>query len=247
MSEHFANGLLRRLSTADLQLLLPYLAPVELPLKMRLETPRTRIKYVYFLESGIASSTYGHAVPGAREVEVGMTGREGMTGISILLEDDESPNSTFMQLGGGAQRIEAGYLRAVMEQSPSLRRLFMRFVQAMFIQSSQTTFANRDGTIDQRLARWLLMTADRNDSRVVEITHEFLGTMLGVRRAGVTEAMHELEASNLVRGHRGHVEVVSRPGLVKLAGATYGIAEVEYNRLIRIPLEDDLEHDGRSM
>jgi hypothetical protein len=83
------------------------------------------------------------------------------------------------------------------------------------------------------------MSGDRNDSPVLEITHEFLGNMLGVRRAGVTEAVHELESSRLVRGHRGHIEVIDRPGLVKLAGITYGVSEVEYNRLIKIPLQSD--------
>lgn len=122
-----------------------------------------------------------------------------------------------MQLGSGAQRLEAGYLHAAMEGSSTLRRLLLRFVHAMFIQSTQTTGSNRQGTIDQRLARWLLMSGDRNDSPVLEITHEFLGNMLGVRRAGVTKAMHELEASHLVRANRRHIEILDRPGLVKLA------------------------------
>lgn len=174
MPKRFANTLLRHLSEADVNLLLPHLVPIDLPVKTSLEMPRRPIKYVYFLESGIASSTYGNAEDGTHEVEVGMTGREGMTGLSILLEDDQSPNSTYMQLGGGAQRLEAGYLRDAMDQSPSLRRLFLRFVQAMFVQSSQTIHSNRRGTIDQRLARWLLMSGDRNDSPVLEITHEKL-------------------------------------------------------------------------
>lgn len=100
------------------------------------------------------------------------------------------------------------------------------------IQTAQTAVANAKAKLEERLARWLLMVHDRTGGRHVEITHQFMATMLGSRRAGVTVALHELEGRGLVRSERGRVTICDRAGLEELAGEFYGVAEREYRRIM---------------
>jgi CRP-like cAMP-binding protein len=123
-------------------------------------------------------------------------------------------------------------LLAAMEQSASLRRTLNRFFQAMIVQTSQTAVANRLGKLEERLGRWLLMASDRTDGPVLALTHEFLATMLGVQRPAVTAAIHELEASGLIRAERSHIQVTDRAGVIKFVGGLYGVPEREYERLM---------------
>ncbi|HEX4303366.1 MAG TPA: Crp/Fnr family transcriptional regulator [Rhizomicrobium sp.] len=206
------------------------LSEVDLPRRTQLEIPNKKIEHVYFMESGIASVV---AVQGARtEVEVGIIGWEGITGLSILHLGRQSPYSVYMQVAGSAQRTSVAVLRQLMERSIESRRLLLCFAQSFLVQTSETAVANARATIEDRLARWLLMAQDRVESDVIPLTHEFLSLMMGARRAGVTEAIHELTHRGMIVAARGKITVLDRKGLEQRAGVYYGVPEKELRRLL---------------
>lgn len=225
----YRNRLLSALSPADVDLLQPNLKRVKLEIRKDLEAPNKPIEYVYFMEAGIASVV---ATSDRENVEVGLIGREGMSGLTIVLGNHRSPHSTYIQVAGQAQRISVVHIRFAMETSTSMRGLFMKFVQAFMIQTAHTAIANARAKIEVRLARWILMAHDRIEHNRLPLTHEFLALMLGVRRAGVTEALHVLESQRLIKSSRGQVVVHNRKGLERSARNLYGIPEAEYRRLI---------------
>jgi CRP-like cAMP-binding protein len=226
----FRNRLLAALTPADLARLAPHLVPITVPRRDKLELPNRRIETVYFLESGIASVVA--ASEPDTEVEIGIIGDEGMTGGAILHGSDRSPYSTYMQVGGDAHQIEAAILRDAAEASATLRTIFLRFSQAFLLQISQTAICNARATIEERLARWLLMAHDRLHSDEIPLTHEFLSLMMGARRPGVTEAINILSRKGLLSGGRGVITITDRPGLESRAGQYYGVPEKEYDRLL---------------
>lgn len=226
----YRNRLLSALPPGDLALLAPNLEPTRFKLRQVFEAPNRPIGAVYFFEHGIASVV---ARGGAKDsVEVGLIGREGLSGISVLLGDDRSPHATYAQVEGAALRISAKSLRQKMDQSASLRGLLLKFVHVYMIQTAQTALANGRFKLEERLARWVLMAHDRINGEKLPLTHEFLSIMLGVRRAGVTVGLQYLQTHGLVRSHRRQIEVVDRAGLERLTNGAYGVPEAEYRRLI---------------
>ena len=113
----------------------------------------------------------------------------------------------------------------------------MRYTHVFMMQAAGTAYANAHFTVEQRLARWLLMMHDRADGDDLEITHEFLAMMLCVRRPGVTVATHVLEGNGLIRAKRGRITVLDRAKLIELAADSYGLAEAEYDRLFAPKIE----------
>jgi CRP-like cAMP-binding protein len=222
------NRLLARLSPEESDVLWPHLEAVDLPVRQQLEARNKPIESVYFVEHGFASVVANGT---GRSIEVGLIGREGMSGLSIIMGSDRSPHETFMQVGGDGQRISSGKLRQVVEEYPTLHRHFLRYGHAFMIQTAQTALANGRSKVEERLARWLLMANDRLDGDQVPLTHEFLSTMLGVRRPGVTLALNVLEKQGLIQARRGSIVIFDRPRLRKLSNGAYGAAEAEFNRL----------------
>jgi CRP-like cAMP-binding protein len=229
-SEANGNRLLAAMSAADKAWLRPHLEYRELAIRHSFEEPNRPIKYVYFIESGFASLVAASAP--AREVEVGLIGREGVTGLPVLLGGDRSPHACYVQLAGSGHRIGARILTDGMEARPGLRKILLKFAQTFMTQTAQTALANGRARIEARLARWILMGHDRIDGDYLALTHEFLSIMLGVRRAGVTVAIRSLEKRGLIRGNRARIVIVDRAGLEQVAGRTYGVPEAEYRRLI---------------
>ena len=223
------NWLLQALSSADLALIGPDLERVDLPRRKQLEYPNRIFDSVYFVERGIASVV---ARTESTEVEVGVIGREGVTGIPVILGNDRLANSTYMQVSGEGQRLPVSALRAAFKRSDTLHALLLRYVQAFMTQTAGTVVANAKATLDERLARWLLMANDRLDSNSFELTHEFLALMMGTRRPGVTESIHVLSRQGLIRAERGLITIADRDGLRERAGKFYGTAESELKRLI---------------
>jgi CRP-like cAMP-binding protein len=224
------NGLLRALPSRDLERLHPLLEPVSLSVGDVLVEPNEPIGYVHFMEQGIASVV---AITQAeRRIEVATIGREGMTGVPVILDIDRSPHRTFIQVAGSALRMRAEDLREVMEKSPSLRNLLLRYAHTVAIQTGHTALANGRFTLTERLARWILMSHDRLDTNDIPLTHDFLALMLGVRRPGVTTALHILEGEHMIRSTRGCITVCDRSKLERLAGDSYGVPEAEYRRVI---------------
>jgi CRP-like cAMP-binding protein len=214
---------------------------VALPLKQQLERPRATIEHVFFIEEGFASIVA--AVPRGRDTEVGLVGFEGMTGALVVLGDDRSVHDCYMQLAGHGIRIPVAAFRTALAESPTLRLFLLKYVQSLYIQASYTALVNARSKLEERLARWLLMCADRVGDRVT-ITHEFLAIMLGVRRPGVTVGLQMLEGQALIRANRGEIIIRDRQGLSELADGTYSEPEAEYERLIGkigATLEDALQ------
>ena len=223
------NQILSRLSAADFALLAPHLEVVDLPTPRQLERRNKPIEHVYFLDSGFASVVANGQED--RSIEVGLIGREGMTGVAVILGTDRSPNETFMQLAGSGWRVPTDRLRHAQEKSATLSRELLRYAHVFLVQTSQTALSNGRSKIDERLARWLLMAHDRADSEQLKLTHDFLATMLGVRRPGVTVALSLLERQGLIRVHRGVISLTDRKGLEELSNGAYGAPEAEARRL----------------
>jgi CRP-like cAMP-binding protein len=224
------NQLLASLSTDDLDLLEPHLKSVTLGLRKQLEKPNRRIEAVYFPESGFASVVAIQS--NGKQVEVGLIGREGMTGLPIVLGNHRSPHSTYIQAAGTGKCIPSKELREATRSSLSLRDSLLKYVQAFGVQTSHTAISNARARMDVRLARWLLMAHDRIGDDTLPLTHEFLSLMLGVRRPGVTEALDGLRKRGLISYKRGDITVRDREGLERTAGDAYGVPEAEYRRLI---------------
>ncbi len=224
-----ANHLLSALPARDLALLQPNLSHVRLELRRPIEEPNQSIKHVYFPDEGIVSVVADGSR--ARESEIGIIGREGMTGINVVMGNDRSPHQSYVQVAGKGQRMSADSLRQAMRESPPMRETFLHFAQAFMVQTAHTAVANGRANIEQRLARWLLMAHDRMDGNELPLTHEFLSLMLNVRRAGVTIALQALSSNGLISTNRGLITVIDRRGLKAAANGIYGIPEDEYQRL----------------
>ena len=213
-----SNRVLSRLSRKDFALLEPHLEAVDLPVRRQLAARNKRVQQVYFPESGFASVV----ADGGREIELGIIGREGMTGMSVVMQnDDRAPHETYMQLAGHGQRVEAERLREAIDASRTLHRVMLNVAHAFMVQMAQTALANGRSKVEERLARWLLMANDRVDGNELRLTQEFLGIMLGVQRPGVTIAMQGLERLGLIAHKRGMITILNRAALQKTSNGTY--------------------------
>jgi CRP-like cAMP-binding protein len=228
------NRLLTSLSPDDFALVQPHLETVTFELRQHLFRADQRITHVTFPERGIASIVADTA---EGRFEVGMVGSEGLVGSALLLGIDRTPHTCMVQAEGEALRIGAGELQAALEHSPTLRALLLRFVHTFIVQVSQTAYANAGYSIEERLARWLLMTHDRLEHDDMPITHEFMSIMLGSRRPGVTIAVQTLEGTGAIRATRGHITLRDRQKLEQIAGQSYGFAEQEYSNVFQFPIK----------
>jgi len=224
------NHLLATLSLEDQALVQPHLTDVAMDTGMILEEPDQPIEQIFFPMSGITSMIVSGG-QNQRRIEAGLFGCEGMSGTSILLGAPSTPNELRVQVPGHARMISTDRLRELLTQSPGLQQHFLKFVQAPFIQTSHTALSNKSGSLEERLARWLLMCHDRVEGDRLLLTHDFIAIMLGTRRAGVTEGTQILEGKGVIRAKRGEITVLDREGLEEEAGGSYGVPEAEYARL----------------
>jgi CRP-like cAMP-binding protein len=226
-----SNLILLSLAQKDLALLEPDLESVDLPLRHQLEGRNRRIEHVYFPDSGFASVVANG--DSSRQVEVGLIGREGMTGVALLMGADRGPNETYIQMAGKGRRLRATSLVRAIAESASLHRSCLKFAHTLVVQATHTAAANARNRLEERLARWLLMAHDRADGDDLPLTHEFLGFMLGTQRPGVTITLNELERRGFIRTRRAVISIIDRASLEKSAGGAYGAPEAELKRLFR--------------
>jgi CRP-like cAMP-binding protein len=225
------NWLLQTLAESDFGLLQPHLRRTDLKVRDNLYEPDQPIEHVHFLEAGVASIV--SAQEGGEQIEIGLYGRDGMSGSAVVLGAGQSPHGSMMQVDGATSlRIHSDRLADACDESRSLRNLLLRYVQTLALQAAQTAAANAHYALPERLARWLLMCHDRVEGDEIPLTHEFMAMMLGVRRSGVTVTLHTLEATGAIRARRGLIVVTDRDRLEEIAGDSYGEAETEYRRLI---------------
>jgi CRP-like cAMP-binding protein len=164
-------------------------------------------------------------------VESGSIGREGMSGIPVLLNAGQTTMPTFVQIPGDAARIRAEVLREAYERSAELRSIINRYVHTVVIVGSQSSACNALHRVEERMCRWLLMSSDGIGSDEVNLTQEYLAMMLGVRRPGVTEVAGKLRSEGLIHYTRGSIRILDRAGIERLACECYGRVKGEYERL----------------
>lgn len=208
------NGLLDSLSDGDLRLLESKLERVALHDGAQIETAGQPLSHVHFLTGGLVSTVargdHGHGI------ELALVSTEGATGIAALLESSgTSFADSIVQVGGTAWRIRADELAPLLQLRGSLQADLLRYVHAIMAEVAATTLATGHAKIEQRVARWLLIAADRCGTHKLAVTHDQLSKALAVRRSGITVALHMLESRRLVRSRRKLVEILDREGLLR--------------------------------
>jgi CRP-like cAMP-binding protein len=222
------NLLLEALPEADRERLARHLEHVPLTLGMTIYEADEAINHVYFPVSGIVSmvSTMAEGT-----VEVGTVGREGMTGVPIVLHASSMPTRAFVQVEGDALCIPAESLQREMRAIPALERVLQRYALALFDQAAQSAACNRLHSLEARCARWLLSTHDRLGSDVLPLKQSFLAEMLGVHRPAVTVAAGVLQHAGIIRYTRGKVTIVDRRALERASCACYEITRRSFEQL----------------
>jgi CRP-like cAMP-binding protein len=216
------SSLLAQLTKEDRTAFTPQLELVELAHKQHLLEPDAEIDFVYFPETCVCSVLA--LTKREPPIEVGMFGFEGMSDF-VIRPGDRSYLRTKVLVSGAAWRIPAGPFAAALATLPSLYEVTLRYKDAAAIQCAYTSFANGSFTLEERLARWLLMVQDRSGSEALPIVHQFMASILAVRRSGVTTATHVLEGVGAIKATRGSIVVTNRAKLEEMAGESYGPAE----------------------
>lgn len=224
------NRLLAALPFKDQQRFMAACEPVELKFADILAEPGERIRYVYFPTDSFISLTT--PVGTIESLEVGMVGNEGMLGVSLILGIPISPMHAIVQGSGPILRLPVLVFLRQLESSPTLLRLLKRYLFVVIGQLAQSSACTRFHVVEARLARWLLMTQDRAHSSQFHLTHEFLASMLGVRRVGVTKAATSLQKQKLIHYRRGDITILDRRGLERAACACYASDIATYARIL---------------
>ncbi|MBA3890600.1 MAG: Crp/Fnr family transcriptional regulator [Gemmatimonadaceae bacterium] len=228
------NALLRSLEAHHYRALAQHLDEVLLRPGDILVEPGQRPSHVYFPQSGVISIVAHFEGGGA--VEVGTIGWEGMAGIPVYLGVGTSPYRVIMQVEGQVRRMPVDAFERAIEEIPGFDERIAEFVDAYLMQVSQTAACNRMHDLAQRAARWLLITHDRVDGDTFALTHEFLAIMLGVRRAGVSEAAAELQRKGAIRYSRGRVTVTDRSILTRESCECYAVVRARFDASRREPM-----------
>jgi CRP-like cAMP-binding protein len=224
------NRLLAALPAADFELLSASLTLVSLSLKQTLLEADEPIKAAYFVETGMVS--YLAYLAGGEAIEVGLIGPEGMVGMPLILGVDSAPAGAIVQMQGTALRISPAALRQAFNESKALHTRLLRYMQALYTQVSQTAACNGHHSLEERLARWLLMAHDRAEGDEFPMTHEFMALMLGVRRSGVTVTAGTLKQAGLISYASGRMTILDRPSLEATACECYGTVQRHFEQLL---------------
>lgn len=228
-SRETSSWLLLALPTVDWKNLSPHLRRKVLRPRTYVERTGTRPSEVYFIESGVLSNLEMGDV--RDPIEVGVIGREGMVGIAAI-GDLVPQRDSYVQIEARALAIEVAHFQTVLTSSTCLRSLVVRYIQAQMVQISLCASASVRASVQQRLARKLLMYQDRVGDDHLPLTHESMALMLGVRRASVTICVHNLEGEGFIRARRGIIKVQDRAGLEQYCGCFYGVAETRYRTIM---------------
>ena len=225
------NYLLASLSPAEFELLGPHLRRTVLPLGSILYESGQPAEQAYFPATAVVSLHY--VMRDGTSAEVASVGNEGMLGIFLALGGDRTTSRAAIQIAGDAFAIAAPALEKARRRAPGLQRLLLRYTQALIAQMTQTAGCIRHHSIEQQLARWLLLALDRMPDADVVMTQEHIALMLGVRRESITEAAQTLKSRGLIRYQRGCITVLDRHGLSDHVCECYGVVKTEFDRLLR--------------
>ncbi|HMF55354.1 MAG TPA: Crp/Fnr family transcriptional regulator [Pyrinomonadaceae bacterium] len=228
--ETVKNRLLLALPGDERERMLSKLEEVKLEIRQVLHEPEEPIEYVYFPNDAMISLL--SLLADGSTIEVGVLGCEGMSGIASLLSTDSSPYQALVQTGGTALRTRREVVQEEFERDGSFRTVMLRYTRMLLGQTSQVAACNGLHTIDERLARWLLMGRDRVHSNYLPLTQEFLSHMLGVRRSGVTVAARTLQQAGLINYNRGRINILDEQGLEQVACECYAIIKEEFDNFL---------------
>ena len=189
--------------------------------------------HVYFPTTAVVALLY--VMENGASAEIAVAGNEGVVGISSFMGGGSTPGRAVVQCAGSGFRMAAHVLKEEFERSPTVMHLLLRYTQALIAQMAQTAVCNRHHSVDQQLCRWLLLCLDRLPNDELQMTHEQIAHMLGVRREGVTQSAQKLQKAGLIRYARGHIKVLDRPGLECLSCECYAVVTTEHERLLSRP------------
>jgi hypothetical protein len=232
VSDLHRNRLLASVDDATRAAIEPSLERVEMDVRDGVYRSDQPIEHVYFPLNCVLSMV--GKVEGDNLVEVATVGNEGLAGIQVFFGTDVTPGDCFAQVPGTALRMTAGRFRDLVATPSAFTRLLLRYTQALLVQISQNAACNRAHPIDERCARWLLMTQDRVGVDAFFLTQQFLGQMLGARRAAVNAVMTLFSRAGIVDYARGNVRVLDRAALTDASCSCYGVIRGEYNRLLSL-------------
>jgi len=217
------NLLLLSIPEEEYNLLRPHLEFIDFPHHLSLQEPGEKIEHGYFPEQGMVSVVI--ATRDGRSVEVGIVGKEGFVGTMLVVGLNWSPYRAIVQIKGKGLSVRAKALEAILNSAPVLRFMLNRYAQMQGLLVAQVAACNRLHDIDQRMARWLLMSQDRVQSEWLSITHDFLATMLGTGRPSVSLAASALQQAGLIEYMRGAVRVADRKGLEQASCECYAVIQ----------------------
>jgi CRP-like cAMP-binding protein len=224
-----SNRFLAALPRAEYDALLPHLELVHLPAQHVLAFPEQPMRHVYFERDGVVSFLV--PMQDGKSVEGGIVGNEGIVGLQAFLGDGVVNEEIVQVTAGHALRMPVSVFREIARCSAVVQTLLSRYTLALMTHMARTAGCNRVHSVEQRLARLLLMICDRTGRSTVCLTHDVLAGMLGARRASVTEAACLLASQGLIDYHRGLLTITSRPGLEQLACEDYRISSDAFDRM----------------
>jgi CRP-like cAMP-binding protein len=224
------NHLLAALPDTAYERLRPDLEPMNFALGEVVYESGGPMHYVYFPKTSHISLLY--TMIDGSTAEMGLVGNEGVVGIALFMGGETTPNRAMVQGGGEALRMRAEAMLNEFRLGEEFQHLLLRYTQALITQISQTAVCNRLHSVEQRLCRWLLMTHDRTGTDQLQMTHEFISNMLGVRREGVTVAAHRLQDAGMISYMRGHITILDRPQLLTHVCECYQVVKAEHERLL---------------
>jgi CRP-like cAMP-binding protein len=227
------NRLLDALPAAEHARLARKLEPVEPRLGEALFRPGERTRHVYFPVESIVSLMADLEEGGG--IEVGLVGREGVVGVSVVFGVEHESKLATVQRTGAALRMRSDDLREELAGGGRLPRLLLRYAHALMSQISQSVVCNVRHTVERRLVRWLLMFQDRAGSDEFELTHEFMANMLGVARSSVGDVARKLQEMGLASYERGRFRVLNRPSMEQMACECYAVVRDEFDSLYKDP------------
>ena len=229
MAQNPTNLLLESLPPEALAHLIASTEAVLLPVRTLLYEPDIRPRYAYFLTDGIASVVLNTAR--GQVAEIGIIGREGLTGAIHLLGHHPVQSQCFMQIAGSGRRIPMAELEDIFKSSPSMHTGVLEFAQTVAILSGQLAACNALHTIEQRLARWLLVVRDRMQSDSYALTHEFLAEMLVVQRPTLSIAAAAFQREGIIHYRHGYLTILRRDHLEQIACECYAIAQAAFDTM----------------
>jgi CRP-like cAMP-binding protein len=223
------NHILNALPDEEYNRLHRHLEPVQLTLGQVLHKPEEPITHVYFMNDAMCSILA--TTLNGQCAEVGVIGREGVVGVDVFMGVEAPLNEFIIQNADGALRIKTEVIKKEFKSGGVLQDLLLRYIHAFMAQISQTALCNRLHPVEQRLARWLLMSHDRAKGGELTLTQDFLSLMLGVNRPTVSTSAAILQGGGFIKYSRGKITITDREGLEDFSCDCYEVVKKEYDWL----------------